>query len=153
MDIAELERFIVAAKLASYVGDGEHGDSSRLGSRDLLFERGIWLYRDSYFGGADFIGQEIVWFGLQPVWAMNYCGYIVRDDLIDADRAGATVKAALSAMYAEERFLGGFVWDGPHGRYADRSTGDVTRFTGRETIAVSGTRAYALDYAGGLIRS
>jgi hypothetical protein len=152
MNVQELERFILEAKCATYVGDGERGDSSRLGSRDLLYERGVWLYRDSYFGGSDFIGQEIVWLGLQPVWAMNYAGFILRDDLIDAAGAGATVKAALSTLYAEGRFLGGFAWEGPHGCYADASRGDVGRFTGRESIAVAGVEAYALDYAGGLIR-
>jgi hypothetical protein len=55
-------------------------------------------------------------------------------------------------MYAEGRFLGGFDWTGPHGHYADRSTGDVARFHGRETITIEGVEAYALDYFGGLIR-
>ena len=103
-------------------------EPSRAGSHDLTFGNGAWGYRDSYFGGTDFIG------------------------LIDAARAGATIKAALGAMYAQGRFLGGWEWSGPHGVYRDGSTGDVTHFTGRETIAVDGTEAYALDYHGGLIK-
>jgi hypothetical protein len=83
---------------------------------------------------------------------MNYYGYILRPDLIDSARAGSTIKAALSAMYQEGRFLGGFDWLGPHGIYRDDSTGDVAHFKGRETIAVSGVVAYALDYFGGLIK-
>ena len=67
-------------------------------------------------------------------------------------RAGTTIKAALSAMYAEGRFLGGWQWAGPHGVYRDVSTGDVANFSGRETIAVDGAEAYALDYHGGLIK-
>jgi hypothetical protein len=59
---------------------------------------------------------------------------------------------ALSAMYTEGRFLGGFEWDGPRGRYVDASSGDVVRFHGRETITVDATIAYALDYLGGLIK-
>ena len=87
------------------------------------------------------------------VWAENYYGYILRPDLIDATQAGATIKAALSAMYQEGRFLGGFDWAGPHGRYQDHSLGDVSHFHGREVILVSGVEAYALDYCGGLIKS
>jgi len=83
---------------------------------------------------------------------MNYYGYILRADLIDAARAGSTIKAALSAMYAEGRFLGGFEWSGPHGRYVDLSTGDVTHFKGREAIVVDAAEAYAPDYSGGLIK-
>jgi hypothetical protein len=147
-----LERFIVAAKAATYVGDGTKATPSRPGARDLVFEDRGWSYRDSYFGGTDFLGQETVWRDGEPVWAMNYYGYIVRLELIDAARAGATIKAALSAMYAEGRFLGGFEWSGPHGLYRDWSTGTVAHFNGREAILVRGIEAYALDYFGGLVK-
>jgi len=134
LDIAALERFIVAAKRASYVGDGARAEASRVGSHDLVFANGPWRYRDSYFGGTDFVGQEVVWCENEPTWAMNYHGYILRPDLIDAARAGATIKAALSALYAQGRFLGGCEWQGEFGRYLDRSEGDVARFSGLEAI-------------------
>jgi hypothetical protein len=153
VDIDALTRFIVAAKRAAYIGGGEGALPSRLGAHDLAYEDGPWTYRDSYFGGTDFLGQETVWRDREPVWAMNYYGYITRPDLIDATRAGATIKAALSAMYLEGRFLGGFRWTGPHGTYVDRSDGDAAHFHGRESITVSGTAAYVLDYFGGLIKA
>ncbi len=152
MNHADLHTFIVKAKRATYVGDGAKAEPSRLGSHDLTFEIGAWLYRDSYFGGTDFLGQETVWHASAPVWAMNYYGYILRDDLIDANRAGAMIKAALSAMYEEGRFLGGFDWAGPHGRYVDRSEGEFTHFRGREVILVGGVEVYGLDYFGGLVK-
>jgi hypothetical protein len=134
------------------VGGGQRADASRPGSHDLIHERGSWRYRDSYFGGTDFMGQEVVWFEDEPIWAMNYYGYITRPDLIGAAAAGATIKAALSSMYAEGRFLGGYRWEGPHGIYTDTSEGNAAHFHGRETITVGGVEAYALDYAGGLIK-
>ncbi len=152
MNVVELERFVVTAKTATYVGGGEKAESSRTGSHDLTFASGDWRYRDSYFGGTDFIGQEVVWLLDEPVWAMNYYGHIVEPDLIDAVRAGETIKAALSAMYREGRFLGGFEWTGPHGTYVDRSDGDVTHFSGIETIRAGGRVAYRLDYCGGLVK-
>jgi hypothetical protein len=150
--LADLEAFVVRAKSATYVGGGITAESSRLGSHDLTFESNDWLYRDSYIGGTDFLGQETVWFGKEPVWAENYYGYILRPDLIDANQAGATIKTALSAMYQEGRFLGSFDWAGSHGHYQDRSSGDITHFHGRELILVSGIEAYALDYCGGLVK-
>lgn len=152
VDVGELGRFVVLAKRATYVGGGERAAASRAGAHDLTFAEGDWSYRDSYFGGTDFIGQESVWHRDEPVWAMNYYGYITRPELIDAGRAGATIKAALSDMYAEGRFLGGFEWSGPHGIYRDGSVGDVSHFSGRETISVGDVEAYALDYHGGLIK-
>jgi hypothetical protein len=152
MDLLKLEQFIVAAKAATYVGDGRKLASSRPGSHDLGFDDGEWRYLDSYFGGTDFLGQETVCLRDEPVWSMLYYGYITRPDLIDGARAGATIKAALSAMYREGRFLGGWEWTGSHGTYRDSSTGDVAHFRGRETITVNGIEAYALDYAGGLVK-
>ncbi|NMA98077.1 MAG: hypothetical protein GX970_08205 [Phyllobacteriaceae bacterium] len=153
MDRSELDRVIVAAKAASYVGGAEPIEPSRVGANDIGWSQGDWRYRDSYFGGTDFLGQEVLWHLDRPVWAMNYYGYVKRPDLIDAERAGATIKAALSALYREGRFLGGFDWDGPHGRYEDRNEGGPEQFRGREIILVDGTVAYALDYFGGLIKA
>jgi hypothetical protein len=153
MKIDDLNAFIVKAKRATYVGSGERAEPSRLGSHDLTFQDGGWSYRDSYLGDTDFLGQEAVWLKGEPVWAMSYYGYILRPDLFDGERAGQTIKAALTAMYTEGRFLGGFEWEGPHGRYVDRSEGDVAHFRGREVILVQGVEAYALDYFGGLVRA
>lgn len=153
MNLEQLIRVIVTAKQATYVGNGRVAEPSRQGSHDLVWSEGDWSYRDSYFGGTDFIGQECLWRQEKPVWSMAYYGYVLRDDLIDAARAGATIKAALSAMYADGRFLGGWHWSGPHGDYRDQNTGDSARFKGRETISVAGETAYALDYFGGLTRA
>lgn len=153
MDISELNAIIVTAKAATYVGGGSKVAPSRPGAHDLAWTQGDWRYLDSYFGGTDFLGQETLWLAGEPVWAMNYYGYIQRPDLIDAQRAGETIKAALSAMYAEGRFLGGFDWTGPHGHYRDQSKGDAAHFHGREVILVGGDEAYALDYFGGLVKA
>jgi hypothetical protein len=153
MTAEELTAIIVAAKSSTYVGDGIKVPPSRAGAHDLSWASGDWRYLDSYFGGTDFLGQEVLWRSGQPVWAMNYYGYIKRADLIDGERAGATIKGALSAMYREGRFLGGFDWTGPHGRYLDRSEGGAGQFRGREVIVVDGVEAYALDYFGGLVKA
>ena len=152
MALDGLETFIVAAKSATYVGNGDKIAPSRPGSHDLAFQQGPWSYLDSYFGGTDFLGQETVWHDGEPVWSMLYYGYITRPDLIDGMHAGTTIKAALAAMYAQGRFLGGWEFTGPHGVYRDTSTGTVEHFRGRETITVGGIEAYALDYFGGLVK-
>lgn len=147
-----LEDFIIQAKAATYVGGGTSAPASRSASHDLAFEHGEFRYLDSYFGGTDFAGQEVVWQRGQPVWAMAYHGRILRDDLISGAEAGATIKAALTALYGEGRFLGGFRFrHGPHD-YIDIVDGDYRAFFGIEEIRVRDTRAYALRYFGGMIR-
>lgn len=146
-----LEPFVVRAKAATYVGSGQPAKSSRLGSHDFCHDNGLWHYRDSYFGGTEFIGQEAVWHADLPVWAMHYDGRILRDALIEAARAAIVIRAALTALYAKERFQGGFQFH--HARYhtTDTSTGTVGSFSGVEHILAQGELAYQLDYPGGLI--
>jgi Domain of unknown function (DUF5680) len=149
---AELRSFVIRAKRATYVGSGIPANSSRKGSHDLTYEHGPYSYRDSYFGGIDFLGQEVVWHSEIPTWVMNYYGHIVRPDLIDATAAGQTLKAALSQPQAEGRLLENLSFDASAGLYEIRSEGTIDRFSGRETIHVDGTLAYALDYHGGLVK-
>lgn len=149
-----LKDFIVEAKSNTYVGGGVAHASSRPGSHDLGYGRDRWRYLDSYFGGTDFAGQETVWQDGEPRWAMNYFGRIIRPDLIDGEKAGLVIKAALQTMYREKRhFLGGMEYRHTYGYYIDTSRGDTAHFSSHEIIFVDGEEAYELDYRGGLIRS
>lgn len=152
MDLAGLEEFVVRAKTRTWVGAAESRGSSRPGSTDLTFADAEYGYLDSYVGGTDFIGQELVTYDGVPVWAMNYYGYLLRPDLIDGAGLSAVVREALTAMYAQGRFLGGWRHVASAGVYEDESTGDVTRFFGRERVLVGGDVAYELSYHGGLAR-
>ncbi|HTX92393.1 MAG TPA: DUF5680 domain-containing protein [Anaerolineales bacterium] len=153
MDHQELNEFIVQAKSATYVGGGERAAACRPDSHDLSFVRGEWSYLDSYFGGRDFIGEEVAYYRSQAVWAMNYYGRILRADLITPAEAGEVIKASLSAMYKEGRFLGGFSHRHAAFQYTDTSEGEVESFRGQEFISRNGERAYELFYHGGLIKN
>jgi hypothetical protein len=152
INIDELNVFILRAKTVTYVGNGEHVGSCRIGSHDLRFTDGKWSYLDSYFGGTDFIGEEVVYFEDEPVWAMNYYGYILRDDLLTAAEAGGMIKASLSRMYKEGRFLGAFEYTENDLTYIDTNEGKADHFYGREFIRRGQVIAYELMYHGGLIR-
>ena len=148
----ELNAFIVRAKAATYVGGGAKSLSCRPGSHDLQFHEGAFSYLDSYFGGTDFLGQEVVYWEGKPVWAMNYYGRILEPSLIAAEEAGQIIKESLSQMYKEGRFLGGFEHETQNGTYVDTSEGDVTSFAGREWIVRQDVRVYELVYHGGLVK-
>ena len=72
MENQSLHDFIVRAKAATYIGDGQRVLSCRSGSHDLKFSDGNFAYLDSYFGGRDFVGEEVVYHDERHVWAMNY---------------------------------------------------------------------------------
>jgi hypothetical protein len=151
LSLPELHSFIVRAKAATYVGGGAKIPSCRRASHDLQFVDGDWAYLDSYFGGASFIGEETVWYAGNPVWAMNYYGYILKPELITPAQAGQMIKASLSLLYTENRFLGGFTYTEGDFTYFDTSEGEFTGFTGREWIQRGKIKAYELVYHGGLI--
>jgi hypothetical protein len=152
LSLEQLEAFIVKAKAATYAGSGAPSESSRPGSIDLCFEEGDFSYRDSYLGGADFIGEEAVWFRGEPVWAMNYYGYILEPGRLSAEESGKVLKESLTALYREGRFLGGYRQQMALGLYVDTNEGDLTRFHGLEWTERGGERLYELRYHGGLIR-
>jgi len=83
---------------------------------------------------------------------MNYYGRILRNDLLTGAQAGQMIKASLSRMYAEGRFLGGFEHTENDLTYVDASEGEADSFHGREFIRRGQDVAYELVYHGGLIK-
>jgi hypothetical protein len=148
----QLNEFVVKAKAATYVGGGAESPSCRPGSHDLQFQHGPFSYLDSYFGNANFMGQEVVYYEGTPVWAMNYYGRILESTMIEAAEAGQIIQESLSQMYKEERFLGGFEHTTQDSTYVDTSQGDIASFAGREWIEREGVRVYELVYHGGLVK-
>ena len=147
----QLYTFIIRAKQATYVGGGQKLLPYRLGSHDLQFIENDWAYHDSYLGENDFIGEEAVYHKGKIVWAMNYFGRILMPDRITSAQAGAMIKASLTRMYGEGRFLGGFVHSEGDLTYVDSSEGDIVFFTGREHIRRDKDVVYELVYHGGLV--
>ena len=147
-----LHTFIVRAKSATYVGDGGLAQSCRPGSHDLKFSDGIWSYLDSYFGGRDFIGEEVVFADGKAIWGMNYFGSILLPDVITPEQTGNIIKISLSLLYQEKRFLGGFRHTAGEYTYLDKNSGDLTHFNGQETIVRGKQVGYQLVYHGGLIK-
>ena len=152
LDISELQAFIVRAKANTYVGGGQKSQANRPLSHDLQFQESPFSYLDSYFGGTDFLGQEVVYFDGKPVWAMNYYGRILIPELIDGQTTGRIIMESLSKLYQEGRFLGGFDNETSLGIYFDTNEGDVSSFTGLEWISVQNQKVYELLYHGGLIK-
>ncbi|WP_434358728.1 DUF5680 domain-containing protein [Parasalinivibrio latis] len=152
IDSIVLHDFIVKAKANSYVGRAPKCLPYRQGSHDVQFVEGRFKYLDSYFGGTDFLGQEVVYFDDQPVWAMNYYGKILRPDMYDAVKAGEVILESLAQLYRTGTFLGDFCHETPFGTYFDTNSGQVETFTGYEWIQYEGKKVYDLHYHGGLIK-
>jgi Domain of unknown function (DUF5680) len=150
----DLLPFIVAAKSSTYAVDLAEGEPSRPESHDRTYRGDRFTYLDSKVGGTDFLGQEVVYLFDEPVWAMNYYGYII-DPSFTPEAIGRVLQPALTALYHEGRFLGGFEFELDGLRYTDTNIGSVNTFRGMEWVEkadADGKHVYELVYHGGLIR-
>jgi Domain of unknown function (DUF5680) len=153
IDLEKLNTFIVTAKASTYAGNGKASLPYRPKSHDLQFHEGDFSYLDSYFGGTDFIGQEVVYYQNEPIWAMNYYGRILEPNLINSSEVGKIIKESLTELYKLNRFLGGFEYTTSLGTYTDTNKGTVESFTGEEWISKANTKVYELVYHGGIIKN
>src|SRR3989338_3341805 len=155
MEMTDLEQFIVKAKSNGWVGvvkGGKKIGASRKGSYDITYDEGDFHYHDSFVGFSDFCGQEHVTYKNDPVWSMVYYGYLLDPKKFSGNQAVEVLQEALSHMYGEKRFLGGFVYKDGDFEYRDMNLGDYQRFNGVEKILRQGTLVYELIYCGGVVR-
>jgi hypothetical protein len=173
----ELRAFIVEAKKASYASGASPSGASRTGSRDIAYKKGDLSYLDSYYGSVQFSGQEVVWLKSDAVWSMNYWG-----ESIDAGLAAATgredanasdlsagdegskplfdlsafLKESLLKVGEDAPFRGPNEYKKKCGAvtavYRCRWTGDLSGFTGDETISVDDRAVFRLFFHGGKIK-
>lgn len=143
--------FLIQAKINTYAaGSTAPALPSRPNSKDLHYVEGDYLYIDSYLGEVDFIGEEAVWQGGRPIWAMNYYGVMLVEEIpegfIDC------LLAALRQVPPEAPYRGPAELE--HGRftYYCQWEGNPDRFRGREWIATEGKAIYELDFHGGSVK-
>lgn len=153
MNIDTLAKFLNEANKATYANkDAPKAASSRLQSEDYHFEKGSLTYHDTYFGGRDFIGEEIVYDNGKPVWGANYFGFV-----LDADADEKEVYGFLRRALMQEH-NGTVPVRGPSNYSADGKTyrlavdGDLVRFSSTEEISFGGNVVYRCFVHGGMIR-
>lgn len=74
----QLVEFIIEASRNTYANPDAPKSISpyRPGCEEYLYESGDWKYLDSYAWNKDGGGEEIVYYKGQPVWLMNYYGFV-----------------------------------------------------------------------------
>lgn len=86
MNINELKEFLVKAKKSTYANSNAPKiEATRLESKDYEYKEIIngnkYTYHDTYFGGINFLGEEIVYINDLPIWGMNYYGNTIDNNL------------------------------------------------------------------------
>ena len=146
-DIEEIIRFRLEANVNTYAGFMNETDSTRLDSHDYRYERGEYVYHDTYVGGEQFAGEEAVWKKGKAVYAMNYMGRV-----LDEKFSGNFLKEALRSADEKMPYRGPEYYQAGEYTYKCKVSGDFNWFQGHEEIYCMDNIVYECYFHGGLIK-
>lgn len=139
--------FLIRAKRSTYAGYGMEADPCRPDAHDFLYAEPLFTYRDSYFGGHVFHGQETVWQKDQAVWCMNYSGRTLSEQF-----SGDFLKLALRSCTESMPYRGPEFFRNGEYTYVCRVDGDFDWFSGDESVFHTDLLVYECRFHGGYIR-
>ena len=147
--------FLIEAKKSTYAnGTAEKIESNRLGSKDYEYKKDNMLYHDTYFGGTNVIGEEVVYIDNKIYWAMNYYG-VTLDENLGEEAMDNALRPALMQVGVSENIIpvrGPREYKNGDFKYTFEVSGDLTNFSGIETIYKNDKKIYELKCNGGLIK-
>ena len=90
-----IENFLIEAKKQTYANENSSKIGGlRLNSKEYGYKKDNMIYHDTYFGGTNFIGEEVVYIDNQTYWAMNYYGTTL-DEKLGEEVMDKALKTAL----------------------------------------------------------
>lgn len=154
-ELIDLQNFLIKAKKETYAnGTVEKAKSTRRGSSDYEYKNDKYSYHDTYFGGTDFQGQEVVYQQEDtPIWGMIYYGRTL-DESLSEEAMDNALRPALMQVGEDDTIpvRGPKEFENQGYKYTFEVTGDLTNFEGEETIEKEGKKIYTLKCHGGMIR-
>ena len=153
--LINLSEFLIEAKKQTYANENVKKQlSSRKGSHDYEYSNGNMLYHDTYFGGTNFMGEEVVYEqGDTPIWGMNYYG-VTLDETLSEEAVDKALRPALMQVgnndiipvRGPKEFINGEY------RYTFNVSGNLDYFEGEESIYKDNKKVYVLKCHGGTIK-
>ncbi len=151
----ELKQFLIKAKKQTYANANvEKVTASRRGSNDYEYSDDGMTYHDTYFGGTNFIGEEVVYESdsEKPIWGMNYYG-VTLDESLSEEAMDKALRPALMKVGEDDNLpvRGPKYFKNNGFEYIFSVEGDLERFDGIEEIRKDGELIYRLRCTGGRI--
>ena len=153
MNTDQLSVFLKKANKSTYAAEGAiKAPSARLKSKDYEFRDGAWLYHDTYFGGVQFIGEEIVYKDDELLWGMNYNGFVTDPTITEAE-IDKSLRGALKQEYDDMiPVRGPKNFKIENYEYKNSIKGELDQFEGREEVLKDGKQIYFAVFHGGFIK-
>ena len=154
MDKMQLTGFINRAKHNSYAVINDI-PKTRMpdGGTELTYREETFSYRDRYYGGEPFIGEEVVISDDTVIWGMNFRGMVVEPDALPIENVYGFLQESLRAVPANDPlpFRGPMRYQSELLRYSSESTGSLEHFSGTERIFLQDRMIYEGFYHGGRV--
>jgi len=155
INIAELNSFLLDANANGYAGSGnEFTPPQRPEFDEIHYQKGDFVFHDSYAGHYFAPGQEIVYYKNQPIWAMAYAGGMEFEYHGDEKLTHETIeflKKALMKMDPALPFRGPEKFEDGDWQYISTVTGDTKDFIGNEKIYHKNRLVFEQNFIGGII--
>lgn len=150
-----IESFLIEAKKQTYANENAPKiESSRLNSKDFEYKKDNMIYHDTYFGGTNFIGEEVVYIDNQTYWAMNYYGTTL-DESLGEENMDKALRPALMKVGEDNTVIpvrGPKEFANGEYKYTFEVSGNINCFNGIETVYKNDVKIYELRCTGGLIK-
>lgn len=150
-----IENFLIEAKKQTYANENvERVLSARKNSKDYEYKRDNMVYHDTYFGGTNFIGEEVVYVDDKTYWAMNYYG-VTLDETLGEEAMDNALRPALMRVGVDKDVIpvrGPKEMINGEYKYSFEVVGDINYFSGVEIIYKNDKKIYELKCHGGLVK-
>ena len=151
----KLYNFLIEAKKQTYANENVKKQlSSRKGSFDYEYSSNNMIYHDRYFGGTNFMGEEVV-YGENgtPIWGMNYYG-VTLDQTLSEKAVDKALRSALMQVGSDDIIpvRGPKEYINGNYKYIFNVSGNLDYFEGEETIYKNEKKVYVLKCHGGVIK-
>ncbi|MDR2524494.1 MAG: DUF5680 domain-containing protein [Candidatus Nomurabacteria bacterium] len=144
----ELKTFLLKANKRGYGSADVSRKILANGEHVISFGDSDFEFKDIYYGGEPYSGQEVVFADGRAVWAMQYRGRVLAGN--DFAPIYAFLGQALTGTkIGLPRGVDGFS-DGDF-LYNFKMSGDLDDFSAHETIKRNGEIVYSADFLGGLV--
>ncbi len=144
----DLKQFLYQANTHGYGSSNISEEKLENGEHVIRFSDNNFEFKDVYYGGEPYAGQEVIFYDGRAVWAMQYRGEIIEGE--DFAPIYAFLGKALSNTsvglprgidgFSENDFL-----------YSFTMSGNIENFSAQEKIFHGGKVVYRAKFLGGLV--
>ncbi len=147
----EIINFIQKAKKATFASKMARPVKTEDNGLEYIYKEKPFLYKDKYFGHFVDVGQEIVWYRGNPIWAMSYRGGMLSHRYL-SKKCFSFLKRCLKKLPKDFPIRGPESYKEGDFRYENTWKGDIESFFGEEKIFWKGKQIYFRNYLGGVIK-